>query len=132
MKKTIRKIGASLLAIGVTAAGVSSIPASAASYYKDKCFMVHTAPAHGYVYYTPNSSYKSVTRCASTHVYNRNVTAGIFSNGINLGIKNGYSYDKDAVAYIYCYPGANVTSYSNGFWAYYNNIMGNGTLVINF
>ncbi|MBR4200115.1 MAG: hypothetical protein IKQ91_02415 [Oscillospiraceae bacterium] len=29
MKKSIRKIGASLLAIGVTAAGVSSIPASA-------------------------------------------------------------------------------------------------------
>lgn len=66
MKKTIRKIGASLLAIGVTAAGMSSIPASAyvpsitryTNFYVGRSgsnnYLIHCS---GVLSYTPGESY---------------------------------------------------------------------------
>ena len=74
MKKTIRKIGANLLAIGVTAAGMSSIPASAATVI-DKFihFQSTTKTCLTYVVFTPQTSYHAVTYTNDLSIVNREV-----------------------------------------------------------
>ena len=118
------------MAIAITAAGMSSIPANATSYYKDKCFMVHRAPAHGYVLYEPDSHYKSVTRCASTNVVDRNVLASVSGSNGFYRQRTGYSYDNDAVCHIYC--ATHITSYQSAYWAYYNNIGASDRILLSF
>ncbi len=128
--KKIKKIAASLMALAVTAASMSSIPADATSYYKDKCFEVFGAPAHGYVLYEPDSHYKAVTRCASDSVYDRNVVANAYdSNGL-FRTRTGYSYDYDAVCNIYC--ATHITSYQTAHWAFRYGTSGTTRMVLNF
>ena len=101
MKKTIRKIGASLLAIGVTAAGMSSIPASAyvPSVTRYANFTVgHNEPNNhifyctGVLSYTPGSSAKYYY-CSTTAPRNtliQRVTVSGYAEFANGGVA---SYD---------------------------------------
>lgn len=123
MKKSIRKIGASLLAIGITAAGINSIPASAAIVIdKNIQFSYTNIVCPTYVAFTPQKSYWAETYSSNArHIKHRKVYSRARHKQGWLDGADGYSYSLTAYSGFSNIP-SNIhviTFYSEHYATYY-------------
>lgn len=91
--KKFKKLTASLMALAITAAGMSSIPASAYCYaYRTLYCGTHTAQAS--VTYIPRQSYTGCTSAQGDDCISyKSVNSTCVRNGANLDYHEDFTYD---------------------------------------